>query len=213
MDRRTVIKNLALVIGGTILLPSCLHKDGFSYIQLKHINLNQDQEALIADICETIIPKTNTPGAKDLNLPQFVLKMLDDCYNKKAQLAFAAGLEEFKNQVSKKYNKDFGDLDVKDKEAFLTAIEISGKPKIAAAKTAPPVNNSKPQKEADVPANIARPQKEADVPPINAFYSTIKQQTIFAYTTSQFFMTKEIVYELIPGRYNPHFPVKNLKTA
>jgi Gluconate 2-dehydrogenase subunit 3 len=213
MDRRTVIKNLALVIGGTVLLPSCLHKDGFSYIQLKHISLNQDQEALIADICETIIPKTNTPGAKDLNLPQFVLKMLDDCYNKKSQLAFAAGLEEFKNQVSKKYNKDFSDLEVKDKEAFLISIEKSGKPKVTDAKAAPPINNSKPQKGVDVPSINTKPQKEADVPPINAFYSTIKQQTIFAYTTSQFFMTKEIVYELVPGRYNAHFPVKNLKTA
>ena len=163
MDRRTVIKNLALVIGGTVLLPSCLHRDGFSYIQLKHIKLDQGQEALIADICETIIPKTKTPGAKDLNLPQFVLKMLDDCYNKKDQLAFATGLEEFKNQVSKKYNKDFSDLDVKDKEVFLTAIEVSSKPKISETKAAPPINNSKPQKGVDVPSVNAKPKKEADV--------------------------------------------------
>src|ERR1700712_759167 len=108
MDRRTVVKNLALIIGGAVLLPSCMHKDGASYVQLKHIALDADQQSLIADICETIIPKTNTPGAKDLNLPQFVLKMLDDCYNKKSQLAFVTGLDEFKALVKKKYDKDFG---------------------------------------------------------------------------------------------------------
>src|ERR1700761_3841654 len=107
MDRRTVVKNLALIIGGAVLLPSCLHKDGTTYVQLKHINLNADDESLIADICETIIPKTTTPGAKELNLPQFVLKMLDDCYNKKSQESFATGLADFKAQVIKKYNKDF----------------------------------------------------------------------------------------------------------
>ena len=64
MDRRTVIKNLALVIGGAVLLPSCLRKDGTSYVQLKHITLDADQQSLIGDMVETIIPKTDTPGAE-----------------------------------------------------------------------------------------------------------------------------------------------------
>jgi hypothetical protein len=211
MDRRSVIKNLALIIGGAVLLPSCLHKDGISYVQLKHIALDEDQQTLIADICETIIPKTNTPGARDLNLPQFVLKMLDDCYNKDGQLAFVTGLNEFKILVKKRYDKDFSDLDVKDKVAILTEVENSGKPKLTDTKVTTPVTVVKPQ--STTPANTPPPKKDPPVPPLNAFYGAIKQQTIFAYTTSQYFMTKEIVYELIPGRYNAHFPVKNLKTA
>ena len=85
MNRRAVIKNLALVIGSAILLPSCLKNDGTPVVALKHLNINSDQENLIGDVCETIIPKTNTPGAKDLNVHLFVLKMLDDCYTKKDQ--------------------------------------------------------------------------------------------------------------------------------
>jgi len=197
MDRRTVIKNLALVLGGAVLLPSCLHKDGSSYIQLRHISLNSDQQSLIADIADTIIPKTNTPGAKDLNLPAFVLKMLDDCYKKKDQEAFLKGLNEFNDLVKKKYNSSFSDLEVKDREAVLTGIENSGKPK----------------GKGQAPARSFKPQKDLAVPPLNTFYWAIKQQTIFGYTTSQYFMTKQIVYELVPGRYNAHFPVKNLKTA
>jgi hypothetical protein len=211
MDRRTVVKNLALIVGGAILLPSCLHRDGTSYVQLKHITLDEDQQMLIADMCETIIPKTNTPGAKDLNLPQFVLKMLDDCYNKKSQLAFITGLSEFEALVKKKYDKNFSDLDVKDRAAVLTEIEMSGKPKLTDAKATAPVVVVKPQ--TTTPANTIPPKKDTPVPPLNAFYGAVKQQTVFGYTTSQFFMTKEIVYELIPGRYNAHFPVKNLKTA
>jgi hypothetical protein len=198
MDRRSVIKNLALVIGGAVLLPSCLKKDGTYYVQLKHININADQQKLIADIAETIIPKTNTPGAKDLNLPPFILKMIDECYNKKDQLAFLAGLTEFNNQVKKKYNSSFGDLSVKDREAVLNDIENSAKPKAGSSKT---------------PARRFRPQKTADVSPINAFYWTIKQQTIFGYTTSQYFMTKLIFYDMVPGRYIVHYPVKKLKLA
>ena len=203
MDRRTVIKNLALIIGGTALLPSCLHRDGSSYVQLKHININANQQKLIADIAETIIPKTNTPGAKDLNLHLFVLKMLDDCYTKKDQQAFLAGLVQFNDMVDRKYNKSFSDLEVKDRENVLTTLEKSTKPAKDPQKAIKPVSESG--------KSIEAPKKKPPVPPLNLFYGTIKQQTIFGYTNSQYFMTKQVVYELVPGRYNVHVPVKDLK--
>ncbi len=202
MNRRTVIKNLALIIGGTTLLPSCI-KHGTSYIQLKHINLNSGQQTLIADIAETIIPKTNTPGAKDLNLPAFVLKMLDDCYTKKDQQAFLVGLGQFNDMVNKKYNNSFGDLNAKERENVLTALQKSTKPAKDPQKAIKPVRDSE--------KSIETPKKKQEVPPLNLFYGAIKQQTIFGYTNSQYFMTKQVVYELVPGRYNAHFPVKNLK--
>jgi hypothetical protein len=198
MDRRTVLKNLALVIGGAVLLPSCMHDDGTSYVQLKHIQLDAGQQGLIADMCETIIPKTNTPGARDLNLPAFVLKMIDDCYGKKDQQAFLTGLGKFSEMVKAKYNSSFGDLAAKDREAVLTGIENSNKPKAGAAKA---------------PVRRPGPQKKLDADPLTAFYWGVKQQTIFAYTTSQYFMTKLIFYDMIPGRYNVHYPVSKLKLA
>jgi hypothetical protein len=198
MNRRTVIKNLALVVGGAVLLPSCLRKDGTSYVQLKHISLDSDQQNLVADVAETIIPKTNTPGAKDLNLPAFLLKMLDDCYNKKDQQSFLAGLAAFNDMVKKKYNQSFGDLSTKDREAVLTGIE---------ADATKQTHSPKPQ------GRRMKPQKSQAQNPVAMFYWTIKQQTIFGYTTSQFFMTKEIFYDMVPGRYIVHYPVKKLKLA
>lgn len=203
MDRRTVIKNLALIIGGTALLPSCLHHDGSSYVQLKHIQINGDQQRLIADIAETIIPKTHTPGAKDLNLHLFVLKMLDDCYTKKDQQAFLAGLTQFNELVNHQYNKLFSDLEVKDRENILTTLEKSTKPAKDPQKAIKPVSESG--------KSIEDPKKKPDVPPLQLFYGAIKQQTIFGYTNSQYFMTKQVVYELVPGRYHVHVAVKDLK--
>src|ERR1700722_3803868 len=164
MDRRTVIKNLALVIGGATLLPSCIKGSG-NYIPLKHISITADQEKLIGDICETIIPKTDVPGAKELNLHVFVLKMLDDCYKKKDQQAIMKGLDEFNALVQKKYDQSFGDLSVKDRETVLTGIENSHKPKTTGKKP---------------PARSFRPQKDLQAPPLDAFYWAVKQQTIFA---------------------------------
>jgi hypothetical protein len=195
MNRRTLIRNLALVVGGAVLLPSCMHPDGTPYVQLKHISLDADQQRLIGDVCETIIPKTGTPGAKDLNLPQFVLKMIDDCYGKKDQEAFLAGLGKFSDLIKSKYSSSFSDLSPDDREAALISIENSNKPKAGAK----------------APARRPKPQKNLAADPLMAFYWGIKQQTIFAYTTSQYFMTKQIFYDMVPGRYNVHFPVSKLK--
>jgi hypothetical protein len=198
MNRRTVIKNLALVLGSAALLPSCLHSKPENLVNLKRISLDADQQKTIADMCETIIPKTNTPGALDLNLHLFTLKMLDDCYSKKDQQKITAGLAEFNDLVKKKYDRSFSDLSAKDKEAVLTGIENSAKEQSKI---------TKPQ------GRSIKPQKELDTPPLTAFYWAVKQQTLFGYTTSQYFMTKQVVYELIPGRYNAHFPVSKLKIA
>src|ERR1700694_4840441 len=143
MNRRTVIKNLALVIGGAALLPSCVKNSGGPSIHLKHLNISADQENLIGDVCETIIPKTNTPGAKDLNLHLFVLKMLDDCYKKADQQAFLVGLGQFNDLVKKKCDRSFSDLDVKQREAFLNYIEEHTNPE--AHKPMPKEQIPKPQ--------------------------------------------------------------------
>jgi len=205
MNRRTVLKNLAIVAGGAILLPSCVkHSDGDT-ITLKRIKLSDTQQKLVGDICETIIPRTNTPGAKDIRVNLFVLKMLDDCYTKTDQEKFVSGLAEFDDMVKKKYGSAFADLTDKQRQEFLVALGKRAKPVTTPAKSIKPVSEAQ--------KSIEAPVKKPDVPPLPFCYQAIKQQTIFGYTNSQYFMTKQIVYELVPGRYNVHFPVKNLKNV
>lgn len=42
---------------------------------------------------------------------------------------------------------------------------------------------------------------------LNFFYSTTKRLTILAYSSSQYYLTKVQVYELVPGRWHGCFPV------
>jgi hypothetical protein len=64
MDRRTVIKNLALIIGGAALLPACSQDKAKSKVALKNIDITADQERLIGEVSETFIPKTNNARCK-----------------------------------------------------------------------------------------------------------------------------------------------------
>jgi hypothetical protein len=196
MNRRTVIKNLALVIGGAALLPSCLQDHGKASIALKKIDINADQERFVADVAETIIPKTDTPGAKDLSLHLFVLKMVDDCFSKKDQDAFMAGLDKLSKEAENRYNKPFGQCSQAQRESLLNELD-----------------HKQAEFQKALQAQGKKTKKELPADDMLAFYGITKGETIFGYTYSKYFMTKQIVYELVPSRYNPNFPVKNLKVA
>lgn len=93
MDRRTAVRNILIAAGGMLLVPSCLRHKGEASIELNNIRFSVFQEDLLADLVEALIPATDSPGAKDLNLHLFVMKMVDDCHSPEDQEAFLQGLE------------------------------------------------------------------------------------------------------------------------
>lgn len=123
MERRLVIKQVLIMAAGLSLLPSCLKESGKSTILLNNLDISLDQEKLLAEIAETLIPKTDTPGAKALNLHLFVLKMLDDCYAGTDQQQFIAGLDQLEDQASRRFNKSFANLSLRQRELLLMDIE------------------------------------------------------------------------------------------
>jgi hypothetical protein len=123
MERRFAIKQILIMAGGIALLPSCLKEAGKSSIALNNLDVSLDQEMLLGEIAETIIPATDTPGAKQLNLHLFVLKMLDDLYEKEDQKLFMKGLSDFSDSAQDKYGKSFQKLNVAQRQERLLAIE------------------------------------------------------------------------------------------
>lgn len=191
MNRRIAIRNMALIMGSVAVLPSCLNDDkGKPVVALKTLKIDADQETLVNNLTETILPKTDTPGARDLGINLFVFKMLDDCTGKEDQEKFLEGLKEFDDAADKKYGKGFNELTQQQRTEFVTALEKSAKDKAA-----------------------KKEDKTAEPSKLEKFYWMVKGQTVFGYTTSKYFMTKQVVYELVPGRWNPMFPVKKNASA
>ena len=91
MKRRYVIKNLSMALGGLISLPTWA--SGWTSQSVGQFsNLTTNDEALLAEIVETIIPETNTPGAKSLKVQQFAMRMINDYYGEAAQNTMKQGL-------------------------------------------------------------------------------------------------------------------------
>jgi hypothetical protein len=123
MKRRTVLKQMLYVTGGVLVLPSCLHNKSKASLLLKNISVDGDEEKIMAELCETIIPATDTPGAKDLSAHLFALMMVDDCYKKDDQQKFIRGLKAFEEKSKKAYNKSFATSSPAEKATLLNELE------------------------------------------------------------------------------------------
>jgi hypothetical protein len=103
MNRRSGIKTLIIISAGAAILPSCLQNRKKSSLALKNIKINDKEEELLSELGDTIIPKTGTPGAKDVSAHLFALMMIDDCYPPDDQDKFVKGLKEFEEFSKKKF--------------------------------------------------------------------------------------------------------------
>jgi len=105
MDRREAIKRTALLMGGVVsasaiagVLNGCAAKPSIDW---KPVFLSKDQANIVSEIAEIIIPKTDTPGAKETGVPAFIDLMLKEVYAKEDQDRFLAGLKAFDEDAKK----------------------------------------------------------------------------------------------------------------
>ena len=114
MQRRSAVKNIALSLGASIILPSwanAWNKDSFRNNQYT-VSPNEN---LLAEMVETIIPKTNTPGAKELSVHQFVALMVKDCYDKNTQAVYEKGFDLVDKNAKNAFSKSFLECDTKQR--------------------------------------------------------------------------------------------------
>ena len=123
MQRRSAIRNLAVITGGLIFLPSCKSTPGNASVTFKNFKIDADQEELLAEIASTIIPPTNTLGAKEVGAHLFVLKMVDDMYEKEAQQSFITGLDNLEAYTKKYFEQSFTKCSIAQKQKILLDIE------------------------------------------------------------------------------------------
>jgi hypothetical protein len=181
MNRRIAVKHVALLVGAAAVLPSCLSQTEREQSTPPPVaSLTASQQQLVAEVCETLLPRTDTPGAQDLGLAQYVLKMLKDCTPAKEQQIFVAGLGQLDAAAQRQHGRAFAASTPAQRTALLQRLD---------------------QQPTDFPADLA------------GFYRMARQLTIDGYTNSKYFMTKEVVYELVPGRYNGYYPVSKVDFA
>jgi Gluconate 2-dehydrogenase subunit 3 len=124
MQRRSLLKSLALSV---VTLPAWA--SGWTPTSLGHISFGSvDDEALLGDIVDTIIPETSTPGAKSLKVHQFAMRMIRDCYGEPAQTTLKQGLTLTETTAKQLYDKPFAACNPAQRKDILAGLAVSPDP-------------------------------------------------------------------------------------
>jgi hypothetical protein len=127
-SRRDAIKAIATLCGLT-LSASSLSTLASTFSSPKDVKrrakklLPADHVALLAEVGETIIPTTDTPGAKAANVHNFVNEYACYCSTKEQQAVIKASLDTIESSSQKTFKKTFLALSDSEKTAHLTALE------------------------------------------------------------------------------------------
>ena len=125
MDRRQAIKRAALLSGGMVLLNHSLFGQDSSLSTPISVTFGPKQERLLQMVVDTLIPTTDTPGAKELKVDQFVLLMVNDCHSEKDQTAFYSGLHNLDAFTEKHFGQSFTLCDADTRVEALNSLSKS----------------------------------------------------------------------------------------
>lgn len=183
MDRREALKRTAWIMGGVISAPAiagvlkgCKAKPVMDW---KPVFLNEQQASLVSQVSEIIIPRTDTPGAKDVGVPSFIDQMLKEAYNPEDQERFTSGLQAFNEEAKKAYGEAFTDMDEEDQAAFVKKTHDEA---IEAERTSDPV-------------------------PERPFILMMKELTMLGFFNSEPGATQVLQYVAVPGAYKGCIPL------
>ena len=216
MNRREAVRSVAFLMGGAlsattigVFLDSCnspsTKADGSLF--------SNDQQKLITEIADIIIPTTSSPGAKAAGVGPFIALMVKDCYPDDAQKAFVKGLDDLEKQAKDEYKKSFLELSAAQRQELLGKLRDAT---VAATKAEQENLDKQEQAEKDkektIPATEAKSQTEnagnisilpKDKPTTEPrFFSIIRDLTLLGYFTSEIGATQAYSFVEIPGRYD-----------
>jgi hypothetical protein len=182
MNRRDALSRVALllggtVIGGTVFLEGC--KPGDKKYGASQ-TFTEDDIAFLDEIADTILPTTNTPGAKAAKVGAFMTVMVNDCYTKDDQKIFKEGMGKLNTASDKKFDSGFMNITPEQRKELLSELD-------------------KEQKE------YVKTKKKEDP---NHYFRMMKELTLIGYFTSEIGATQALRYSPVPGRYDGCTPYK-----
>lgn len=130
MDRRDLLRllstssALAFLPADLLATGHAIHRAAAAGIRAA---LTADEAALIAAIGDIILPRTDTPGATDVNATGFIDRLLADWYPDDDRARFLAGLADINARAVQRHGRPFLELGEADRVALCTALdEVQG---------------------------------------------------------------------------------------
>ena len=177
MNRRDALTRVGLILGGTVVgaelfLSGCTNPPA-TVLGGAGTNFTNDDIAFLDEVAETVLPATDSPGAKEAKVGMFMTVIVRDCYTEADQKVFLAGMQKLNDACKQKNGKGYLDCTPDQRHELLVALDKEQKDYMAA-------------KRKDDPSH---------------YFRMMKELTLWGYFTSEPGATKALRYVAIPGKY------------
>ena len=192
INRRQALKNIGLTAGYLALTPtvvsllqSCTQEKELGWVPEF---FSKDEAALIDELVDRIIPETDIPGAKSLNIPQFIDRYIDQVLEEEQALMIKKAAGRLINQLGINEKKAVSSLLEEDYESVLST-------NLRADKIAVRTYHEMLER-VETPADFDAISDEASS---FGFLSAIRQLTIFGFRNTEEIGENVMAYLPVPG--------------
>ena len=180
MHRREALQRVAVILGGTVVGADLFLTGCKTEGRKTSMTFAPEDASYLDEIAETIIPTTDTPGAKAAEVGKFMTVYVNDCYDENNQKVFHEGMTKLDDASVKKFNSGFMKLNAQQKHDLLVDLD-------------------KEQKD------YQKSKKKEDSP---HYFRLMKELTLLGYFTSKVGATQALRYIETPGRFDGCIPYK-----
>jgi hypothetical protein len=175
MDRRDLLKSLgasAVLAGLDPELLSALERSGARRSPQQPF-FTPEQRATVTALADRILPATDTPGAVEAGVPDFIELIVAEWYTPEDRERFLRGLADVDARSQALGGVRFAQAGEAVRVAILTGMEAEGRALRAAEPSAP-----------------------------TPFFQRLRALVLHGYYTSEVGMREELRWHVIPGRYD-----------
>jgi hypothetical protein len=187
MNRRDALR---LFTAGAVL--PAISPELFAFYQQAHPGgsytlrtLGPHQNDTVVSMIDHIIPATDTPGAKDARVNEFIDVILTEWATEEERQNFLNGLANVDKQSHELFGKDFAAASSSQQIALLRSMDDTAS--VIRAEMRRHAPNTPPEPDSQLKGD---------------FFLVFKNITLHGYYTSEVAFTKELNLEIIPGAFH-----------
>ncbi|MBB3141777.1 gluconate 2-dehydrogenase subunit 3 family protein [Halomonas organivorans] len=184
MNRRELLKMIAAATGTALVGGQAL--TAFASGRAEAVLTDEDVR-LLDEVAETLLPRTDTPGAKDAEVGDFMRVFVRDCYTAEQQARFRDGIARVEAHSRAAHGVGFLALDAPRRGEVVAALDREARARME--------SEARARMESE-----ARAQVETQSEPQG--FTLIKQLTLFGFFTSKVGATEVLRYVAVPGHYD-----------
>jgi len=177
INRREAILRVSAMLGGVALVgqAAMLASARRSEAQTRDGLFTEVDIALLDEIADTILPETDTPGAKAAAVGPFMAMMVTDVYYERDQDVFLSGLRQIDERCREANGQEFLDVTAAERLALLQDLDAEQFEYMNAEENREPAH----------------------------YFRMMKELALLGYFTSEVGYTQAMRYTETPGRFDP----------